>query len=147
MRQALALPLATIICAGTAAITATLTAWLMWLNVPADRIDLGFTAFVAFVVCIPYVMIVGLPIGLFLVHKRMFRAVPALIAGAIAASPIPLISLVSALIREPDGVALAFTFLLMAIFAGAISGLAFYWTHRFMSPNNSFKPNPLRGSA
>jgi uncharacterized protein YneF (UPF0154 family) len=147
MRQALALPLATLICAGTAAIMATAIAWLLWLNVPADRVDLGFTAFVAFVVCIPYVMIVGLPIGLFLVHKRMFRAVPALIAGAIAASPIPLISLVSAVIRKPHEAAFALTFLLMAIFSGALSGLAFYWTHRLMSPNNSFKPNPLRGSA
>ena len=92
-------------------------------------------------------MIVGLPLGLFLVHKRMFRAWPALVAGAVAAVPVPLFVLVTTLFREPDGVALASAFLLMAALSGAISGLAFYWTHRLMSPNNSFKPNPLRGSA
>jgi hypothetical protein len=30
---------------------------------------------------------------------------------------------------------------------GAIGAIAFYLVYKGMSPNNSFKPNPLRGSA
>lgn len=147
MREALALPVATLVCAATAAISATLATWFLWFNVTVDRMDIGLTAFFAFAVCIPYVMVIGLPIGLFLVRRRMFRAVPALIAGAIAASPAPVFFLISALVSEPDGTAIALAFLVVAILSGAASGLAFYWAHRLMSPNSSFKPNPLRGSA
>lgn len=147
MREVLALPVATLVCAATAAISATMTTWFLWLNVTVDRMDIGLTASFAFAVCIPYVMVIGLPIGLFLVHKRMFRAVPALIARAIAASPVPMFFLISALISESDGIAFALAFLVVAIPSGAVSGLAFYWAHRLMSPNSSFKPKPVRGSA
>ena len=147
MREALALPVATFVCAATAAISTTSATWFLWFNGPVDRIDIGLTVFFAFAVCIPYVKVIGLPIGLFLVHKRMFRPVPALIAGAVAASPVPMLFLISALTSEPDGTAIALACLVAAIPSGAVSGLAFYWAHRLMSPNNSFKPNPLRGSA
>jgi len=30
---------------------------------------------------------------------------------------------------------------------GALGSMAFYFVYRSISPDNSFKPNPLRGSA
>jgi len=40
-----------------------------------------------------------------------------------------------------------FQFIGYAAVLGAIGAIAFYFTYKGMSPNNSFKPNPLRGSA
>lgn len=137
MRQALALPLATFACSATAAILATTIAWCVAPHAPNIRGDYGVIFFLAFAVCLPYVVIVGLPVGLFLVHKRMFRAVPALVAGAIAACPIPLLVIASSLSGpiSYEGIGFSVAFLLFAALSGAISGLVFYGTHRLMSPD------------
>ena len=150
MREALAIPTATLSCAATAAISAAAAAWWFERGAGDDRIDFGLALFFAFGLSIPYVVIIGLPIGLFLVHKQLFRPFPALVAGTVAASPLPFILLISALSPWPPQLAdvrSALIFLVIASIAGAVSGLVFYGTHRLVSPNNSFKPRPLRGSA
>jgi len=121
-------------------------AWWMEHQTSEPEIEFGVTVFLAFIVCLPYVVIVGLPVGLFLVHKRMFRAIPALVAGAIAASPLPLIFLASAFFGPISAgeVGVAAAFLLVASVVGGFSGLAFYWTHRFMSPEKPLNSASIR---
>lgn len=135
MREAFALPAATFACSATAAVLLAALAWCAGLYVPRIRGDFGVAAFLAFAICLPYVMIVGVPIGLFLVHKRMFRAMPALLAGAIAASPIPLLVIASSFAGPVsyEGIGLSIAFLLLSVVSGALSGLAFYGTHKLMS--------------
>lgn len=142
LREALALPVATFSCSAMAACLLAATAWGAGPHAPLVKGDFGVMVFLAFVVCLPYVVIVGLPVGLFLVHKRMFRAIPALVAGAIAASPLPLIFLASAFFGPISAgeVGVAVAFLLVASVVGGFSGLAFYWTHRFMSPEHLLTP-------
>jgi hypothetical protein len=136
MREALALPVATFSCSAMAACLLATLAWGIGPHAPLIRGDFGVMVFLAFAVCLPYVVIVGLPVGLFLVHKRMFRAIPALVAGAVAASPIPLL-IVASTFSGPisyEGIGFSVAFILFAALSGAISGLVFYWTHRLMSP-------------
>lgn len=146
VREALALPVATFSCSAMAACLLAALAWGAGPHAPLIRGDFGVMVFLAFAVCLPYVVIVGLPVGLLLVHKRMFRAVPAFVAGAIAASPLPLILLASAFWGSISAgeVGIAFAFLLVASLVGGFSGLAFYWTHRFMSPEHQLNPAPIR---
>lgn len=135
MREALALPMATFACSAMAAGLATAIAWCFAPHASNIRNDYGVVFFLAFAVCLPYVVIVGLPVGLFLVHKRMFRTIPALLAGAIAASPIPLLVIASSFAGPVsyEGIGLSVAFLLLAAVSGALSGLAFYGTHKLMS--------------
>lgn len=136
MREALALPVATFNCSAVAAVLLGALMWGMERQISEPEIKLWITLLISFFVCLPYVMIVGLPIGLFLVHKRMFRAIPALVAGAVAASPIPLL-IVASTFSGPisyEGIGFSVAFILFAALSGAISGLVFYWTHRLMSP-------------
>lgn len=136
MREALALPVATFNCSAVAAVLLGALTWGMERQISEPEIKLWITLLISFFVCLPYVMIVGLPIGLFLVHKRMFRAIPALVAGAVAASPIPLL-IVASTFSGPisyEGIGFSVAFILFAALSGAISGLVFYWTHRLMSP-------------
>lgn len=148
MREAFALPAATFACSATAAVLLAALAWCAGLYVPRLRGDFGVVAFLAFAICLPYVMIIGLPIGLFLVHKRMFRAMPALVAGAIAACPIPLLIVGTSFSGSVsfEGFGLAVAFLLVAALSGALSGLVFYRTHRLFSPGGSVTPTLVRGA-
>ena len=90
-------------------------------------------------------MILGLPAALALVHKQAFRAVTMLIAGGIVGL------LPAGLMFFPYSAPRDWTsYLTLAGAAfgfGASGGVAFYMTHRMISPNNSFKPTPLRGAA
>lgn len=148
MREAFALPAATFACSATAAVLLAALAWCAGLYVPRIRGDFGVAAFLAFAICLPYVMIVGVPIGLFLVHKRMFRAMPALVAGAIAACPIPLLIVATSFSGSVsfEGFGLSMAFLLVVALSGALSGLVFYWTHRIVSNEGSLEPTSIHGA-
>ncbi|MGX5729508.1 hypothetical protein ACWKWK_03130 [Pseudoxanthomonas beigongshangi] len=137
MRQALALPVAIFNCSAVAAVLLGALTWWMERQISEPEVKIWITLLVSFFVCLSYVMIVGLPIGRFLIRKRMFRAVPALVAGAIAACPIPLLVIASSLSGpfSYEGIGFAVAFLLFTALSGAISGLVFYRTHRLMSPD------------
>ena len=100
--------------------------------------------FMAFIVAFGHALILGLPAALMLVHKRAFRAIPMSLAGAcVGLAP-------TAVLFFPYDSSGWQSYLQLASIAaglGALGGLAFYFTHRAMSPNNSFKPTPLRGAA
>ncbi len=99
----------------------------------------------AFIVSFGHALILGLPTALALKHKDAFRAVPMLLAGA-CVGLVPLSFLFFPYQQPRDWLA----YLQLAASAaglGATGGVAFYLTHRAISPNNSFKPTSLRDAA
>jgi len=100
--------------------------------------------FMASIVAFCHATVLGVPAALTLVHKRKFRAFPMFSAGA-CVGLIP-----TAALFFPYNNSGWLTYLQLVSSAaglGALGGIAFYLTHIAMSPNNSFKPKPLRGSA
>jgi hypothetical protein len=97
----------------------------------------------AFIVAFLHAMFLGLPAALTLVHKHMFRAIPMLVAGGIVGL-VPA-SLLMLAMYPPGEWLTMIGYVGGAFVLGASGGLAFFCAHKAISPNNSFKPSPLRG--
>ena len=121
---------------------------------------------VSAVVCLGHVLVLGVPAAGWLMKCNKFTWGRMLAVGAIAgffpaaiwARPWQYlgtqVSISSGgVVKYHEGTPTAAAFLDYFQFAGsaavlgAIGGLSFYLVYRGISPNNSFKPNPLRGSA
>lgn len=99
--------------------------------------------FMAFIVAFGHALILGLPVALVLVHKGAFRTVPMLLAGAC-------VGLLPAALTFP--VSRVWLGKLLSNSCGSRSAWLPGWccvlVHSpIISPNNSYTPNPLRGSA
>jgi len=150
MREGFAVFVAVLAAAVAAAGLAVLLIWLARPSWLTDGTDLFVMFLFAFAACFAYSMLVGIPSALFLVHKNRFRFVQMTIAGAIAGILPGVILLFSDVFtHSPSLKDLAVLGLIIGCggLAGAASGASFFGAHRLMSPNNSFKPKPLRGSA
>ena len=85
-------------------------------------------------------LLLALPALLLLNHLKRLNGITWVLIGALcAALPWSILLLVSPELVAP-------TFLWLAL-CGAIGGIAGYITSRAVSPNNSSKPTPLRGTA
>jgi hypothetical protein len=91
-----------------------------------------------------HALILGLPAALVLTRMRLFRPIPMSVAGAVVGGlPLAAFTFFSPphYWQSPSLMFASFSLL------GVAGGLAFYFTYQALSPNNSFKPKPLRGSA
>ena len=91
---------------------------------------------VVFVVALVHPMVLGLPAALVLVHRKAFRAVPMLVAGA-CVGMLPVALLLLAIGGGRDWVSF-FEILAAASGLGAAGSLAFFVTHRLVSPRGAF---------
>lgn len=104
----------------------------------------GAAFLMAFIVAFGHALILGLPTALALVHKRAFRAVPMLVAGAcVGLFPAALLFLP----YQGSGWVSYSQAVLAAAGLGSLGGVAFYFTHQAISPRNTFETKPFRGSA
>ena len=141
MRDAFAIFLSTVAAAATPAAIFALYVF----SLPPSRPGTVFVAFcMSFMLAFGHAMILGLPAALALVHKRAFRALPMLIAGGVVGL-LPA-GLLFFPYSPPRDWASYLTLAGAAFGLGASGGIAFYVAHRIISPNNSFKPTPLRGA-
>ena len=137
IRESLSLPVATLVSASAAAAVATAVVHADVNSMDVRPVDVALWLFFIFPICIPYVMVFGLPLGLFLVHKKLFKPVPALLAGAVAAVPavILLISNVGPHLNEPIAGFISVWPLVVTLFlTGSITGIVFYWTYNIVNP-------------
>lgn len=88
----------------------------------------------AFVVAFGHAMMLGLPAALALVHKKAFRAGSMLLAGAFVGL-LP-VSLLFFPYLEPRNWLAYLQLIASAAGLGATGGMAFYFTHRSISPDN-----------
>ena len=104
-----------------------------------------------YVVFLVYAAIVGLPVALYMRRRNAFRLGPSIFAGAaVGALPPFVVYGLDYLLRPTYYTRWVVGVLEICAYGavlGATSALVFYWLYRAMSPNNSFKPKPLRGSA
>ncbi|MEN1973459.1 hypothetical protein WCE34_14210 [Luteimonas sp. MJ204] len=91
-----------------------------------------------------HALILGLPVALVLARFRLFSPIPMSVVGAVVGT-LPLA--VFTLLSPPDYWQRPLFLFASFAFLGAVGGLAFYFTRQALSPNNSFKPTPLRGAA
>ena len=148
MREGFALFVAVIAAALCASVLTVVSAWAA---IPGQHpSDMLWALPIVFAGCFAYAMVVGLPIAIALNHKRRFRPGTMAIGGAMAGL------LPAAVLLWPSSIPSTVPledwgyFGLIVACGGAIgaaSGVSFFAAHRLMSPNNSFKPKPLRGSA
>jgi hypothetical protein len=107
---------------------------------------ISFLALVGFCMmfAIAHAVILGFPVSLWLLRTNKFVLRSMLLAGFLIGS-LPIALLANTLLRSSwiDYLQLVFN----AGALGTIGSTAFYFTFKGINSNNSFKPNPLRGSA
>ena len=109
---------------------------------PADSFASSF--FLALMFGSAHSMLLGAPAAVALWLTGFFRPAALFAAGAlIGLLPLSIFTVVSPPNYWQSPVLLFASFGLL----GALAGLVFYFTFRGLSPNNSFKPMPLRGTA
>ena len=100
--------------------------------------------FLAGIFASAHAFLLGTPAVLGLMHFRLYRPTTLVMVGAIiGVLPLTVFSAINPPNYWQDPVFLFSSFALL----GAAGALVFYIIHRAISPNNSFKPTPLRGAA
>ena len=145
MRHFLAVVLATLGAAFAPAVC--FTVWLFAAGGAGALAALPMMFLAACFVALPHALLLGLPVAGWLLRIGRFQLLPMALAGA-AVGGIP-----AAILRASNWNAGNITMAEYAGFGavaaglGAVGSVAFLVTYRGVSPNNSFKPMPLRGTA
>ena len=91
-----------------------------------------------------HALLLGLPTAFVLTRLRLFHPITASVTGAgVGLLPLAVFTFLSPPDYWQEPLLMYTSFGLL----GGVGGLVFYFTYIALSPNNSFKPRPLRGSA
>ncbi len=125
-------------------------AFAIWLLAESGKMAISFLPLVFIagtaVSCL-HVLVLGLPATGWLLKIGSFRFFPMLAAGFVIGSVPALLWRGSNWAASQDSLIGNLSFAIFAGLLGGLSSTVFFFVYRGLSPNNSFKPTPLRGSA